>query len=367
MVPASARADRVVTYALGGTASEERLEHIEEALLTAVRALRHTVVTPPGGPTPTTASEMDGIALSRSADYVLVPRIDATMPGQYRLHLIVGHGGRVEELVVNVTDAEEEARLRDVLGAMLRPEGLGDDALRLSGVESDEERAAREAEEARLRAEEEARRRAEEEAARADEEARRAAEEEERRRREEEERARAEEEAARAAEEARHAAEDRWNARPVYANDGAWMIMAGGEAGGLVPLGSNVFGRGGGAAYGLVQVRLARHLALGLELRGGLDLILGPMTGLDVQVGAAYLASPFADPIYFGAQAELGASFAFTGARDAGFLFRVSALAGWRPAEHVYLELALPEIGVMTNGVGALVFGASLRVGYRFD
>lgn len=365
--PSVARADRVVAYALGGTASEERIEHIEEAILTAVRALGHTVVNPPSGGTPTTASEMDGIALARSADYVLVPRIDATMPGQYRLHLAVGHSGRVEELVVNVTDAEEAERLRDVLGAMLRPDGLGDDALRLSGIESDEERAAREAEEARLRAEEEARRRAEEEAAAADEEARRRAEEEARLAAEEEERRRAEEEAARAAEEARRAEEERWNARPTYASDGPWMIMAGGEVGGFVGLANNTLGRGIGGAFGLIQVRLARHLVEGLELRGGLDLILGPMTGLDVQVGAAYLFSPFVDPIYLGAQAELGASFAFTGARDAGFLFRVSALAGWRPTEHLYLEVALPEIGVMTNGVGALVFGASLRVGYRFE
>jgi hypothetical protein len=48
-------------------------------------------------------------------------------------------------------------------------------------------------------------------------------------------------------------------------------------------------------------------------------------------------------------------------------LFRVSALAGWRPVEHFYVEVALPELGVMTNGVGALVLGLSLRAGYRFE
>lgn len=363
----TARADRVIVYSLGGTASEERIEHIEEAILTAVRGLGHTVVNPPSGARPSTASEMDGLALSRSADYVLVPALDGTMAGQYRLHLVVGHGGRVEELVVNVTEADEEARLRDVLGAMLRIDGLGDDALRLSDVESDEARAAREAEEARRRAEEEARRRAEEEATAADEEARRRAEEEARLAAEEEERRRAEEEAARAAEEARRTEEERWNARPTYGSDGAWMLMVGGEAGPMIGLGNNVTGRSTGGAFGLVQVRVARLLVEGLELRGGADLILGVMTGLDIQVGAAYQFSPFVEPIYLGASAELGASFAFTGARDAGFLFRVSALVGWRPADHFYLEAALPEIGVMTNGVGAVVLGLSLRAGYRFD
>ncbi len=367
VAPTTARADRVVVYGLAGEMNDEQLERTEDALLAALRALGHSVATPPGGAPPSTASEMDGIALARSADYVLVPHIDGAGAEQYRLHLTVGHGSRVEELVVSVSQAEEAARLRDVLGAMLRPAGLGEDALRLSDVESDEERAAREAAEARRRAEEEAARRAAEDAAAAEEAERRRAEEEAARAEEEAERRRAEEAAARAAEEARRAEEERWSARPVYASDGPWMILVGGEAGGLVGLANNAIGRSTGGAYGLIQLRAARHLVEGLELRGGIDVILGVVAGLDVQVGAAYLFSPFVEPIYLGAQAELGASFAFTGARDAGFLFRVSALAGWRPVEHVYVEVALPELGVMTNGVGALVLGLSLRAGYRFE
>lgn len=361
--PSAAQADRVVVYALTGAASEERVEHIEEAILSAVRSLGHTVLNPPSATAPTTASEMDGIALSRGVDYLLVPSIDGTMAGQYRLHLVVGHSGRVEELVVNVTDADEEARLRDVLGAMLRPDGLGEDALRLSGAESDEDRARREAEEA-ARAAEEAARSAAEADARAAEEARLAAEAEAARLAEEEAARRAAEEAAAA--EAATAAE-RWNARPRYGSDGAWMLMLGVEGGGLVGLGQSRGTRGTGGGVGIIQVRVARLLVEGLELRAGADIVLGTAGVFDLQVGATYQFSPFTDPIYFGVVGELGASFAFTGGRDVGFLFRVSGTVGWRPVDHLYVELALPEIGVMTNGVGALVFGASLRAGYRFD
>jgi hypothetical protein len=365
--PELARADRVVVYALTGSVSEERHEHIEEAVLAAVRALGHTVVQPSEATAPTTAGEMDGIALSRSAAYVLIPRIDGTMPGQYRLHLTVGHDGRVEDLVINVTDADEEARLRDVLGAMLRPQGLGDDALRLSGAETDEERARREAEEAARAAEEAARLAADEEARRAEEERLAAEAEAARLAAEEEERRRAEEEAAAA----RAAEEERWNARPTYGSDGAWMFFGGVAGGGFAGFGTprpgSMMQRDSVGGLATIQVRMARLLVEGLEIRGGVDLMLGSISAMDVQVGAAYVFSPFAEPIYLGAVAEVGASFLFTGARDVGFLFRVSALAGWRPAEHIYLEVALPEIGVMTNGVGALLFGASLRVGYRFD
>jgi hypothetical protein len=363
VAPTLARADRVVVYALGGPVSGDRRDHIEEAVLSAVRALGHTVVTPTDTTVPATAGEMDGIAIARTADYILIPRVDGTMPGQYRLHLTVGHAGRVEDLVVNVTDAEEVERLADVLGAMLRPAGLGDDALRLSGMENDAERAAREAAEAARAAEEAARLAADADAARAEADRIAAEEEAARLAAEEEERRRAEEEAAAA----RATEEERWNARPVYGSDGAWMVLGGVQGGGFAAF-SRACARCepvGGLAT--VNVRIARLLIEGLELRGGADLMLGAITALDLQVGAAYLFSPFAEPIYLGASAEVGVSFLFTGPRDVGFLFRVNALLGWRPTQNVYLEVALPEIGVMTNGENALLFGASVRVGYRFN
>ena len=73
------------------------------------------------------------------------------------------------------------------------------------------------------------------------------------------------------------------------------------------------------------------------------------------------------EPIHIGVIAELGISIAFTGPRDVGFVLRAGGVVSWNPVGGLYIEVALPEIGVMTNGTGQLVFGASLRAGYRFD
>lgn len=364
-----ARADRVVLYSLTGTGTEDRIDHIETVLESAIVALGHTVAVPHGA-RPATASEMDGIAMAASADYVLLPYLDSSSTGHYRLHLSVGHEGRVEELVVEVNEAdeaEEAARLRDVLGCLLRPEGLGDDALRLAGVETDEERDRREAAEAAARAAEAARL-ADDEAARlAEEEAARLAAEEEERRRAEEEARLAAEEARRAAEAAALTEAERWNARPRYGSDGAWLLALGVEGSGFATFQPNArTGRGGGG-LGVIQARVARLVVEGFEIRGGLDVFFGDTGGMDLQLGLAYHFSPFVDPIYLGVVAEGGVSFLFTGPRDVGFLGRVSATLGWRPTDHFHLELALPELGVMTNGAGALLMGASVRAGYRFD
>lgn len=368
-----ARADRVVLYNLTGTGSEDRVDHIETALSDAIVALGHTVAVPHGA-RPATASEMDGIAMAASADYVLLPYLDSSSTGHYRLHLSVGHEGRVEELVVEVQEAEEAARLRDVLRCLLRPEGLADDVLRLAGVETDEDRDRREAAEAAARAAEAARladaeaaRLAEAERLRAEEEAARLAAEEEERRRAEEEARLAEEEARRAAEAAALTEAERWNARPRYGTDGAWLLALGVEGAGFATFQPNPrTGRGGGG-LGVIQARVARLVVEGFEIRGGLDVFFGDTGGMDLELGLAYHFSPFVEPIYLGVVAEGGVSFLFTGPRDVGFLCRVSATLGWRPTDHFYLEVALPEIGVMTNGAGAFLMGASVRAGYRFD
>lgn len=361
-----AHADRVVLYGLTGTASDDRIDHIETALGDAILALGHTVAVP-HGTRPATASEMDGVAMAASADYVLLPYLASNDSGTYRLHLAVGHEGRVEELVVDVRDGEEAARLRDVLGCLLRPDGLGDDVLRLAGVETDEERDRREAEEAAARAAEAERLAAEEAARLAEEERLRAEEEAARLAAEEEERRRAEEEARRAADEAATTAAERWNARPQYGTDGPWLLMIGLEGAGFASFQTNArTGRGGGG-LAVIQARVARLVVEGFEVRGGLDVFFGDTAGLDLQVGAGYHFSPLVEPIYFGVVAEAGVSFLFSGPRDVGFLFRVSATLGWRPTDHFYLEVAVPEIGVMTNGVGALLMGGSVRAGYRFE
>jgi len=380
LLPAVAHADRVVLYPLSGRADQDRLDELEDRVADAIREVGHEVIAPPGGLAstgrPETSAQMDAVASDAGATYVVLAEIEP-MRGQYRLHVRVGYrpAQRVEELTLTVLDAEEHARLLDVLRAMLRPDGLGDDAMRLTGDQapvSDEERLRREEEErARLAAEEEERRRREaEESATAEEERRRA----------EEEAARAEAERQRAEEERAQREREAWNTRPVYGRDGAWLVMLGVEgsyAHALSPRVATVtnpdgttstrtFGSGGG--LGIIQARVgyAFEGTDGLELRGGVDIELGTFGALAIVLGGAWQFTPTTLPIHIGFTVELGPNFLFSGARDVGFLVRGGAVASWTPMEHLQIELALPEIGVLTNGSGALVFGAALRAGYRF-
>jgi hypothetical protein len=371
--PAAARADRVVLYPLSGRVDEERRGEIEDRVAGVIRALGHEVLSPPGGVTstdrpPETAAQMGGLATAAGATYVVVAEVEP-MPAQYRLHVRVGYQPteRVEELVVHVMLAEEEARLRDVLGSMLRERGLGEDAMRLTGSEEDlspEERARREEEErARLAAEEAERQRLAEEA----------------RQREEEERRRQEEEARRAEEERLQRERSAWGSRPLYGSDGAWMVALGGNGGYLGSFSPRTImvpdGMGGtttrqvgaGGPLGMIQVRVGRTIpgVDGLELRGGLDVVLGAIGGIDLVVGASWQWTPSTAPIHVGPVLELGALFTFTGAQNVGFVVRGGAIASWAPTRQLQLELALPELGVLSNG--AWTIGATLRAGYRFD
>ena len=378
LVPSTARAERVVLFPVTGNADQDVLDEAEDALESAIRRVGHGRALTPGGvaaSAPTTSAQMEGIAASAQARYVVVPSLEP-MPGQYRLHLIVGHDGRVEELLVNVARAEEAARLDDVLRSMLRPEGLGDDALRLSGVETEDERARREAEE-RARREAEAGAASEAEAARLEQE-RRAAEAEAARRAEEEaQRAREAAEQARQEEEARRAREaSAWENRPQLGSDGPTVVMLGVLGGGLVPVGTSgpqpsggtVRPPSGALAVAAIQARVGHALSGtgGLELRGGLDVLVGGTSGLGIVVGASYQLTPFTAPLHIGAMVELGLNILFTGPQDAGFVGRVSAIASWMPVEHFSIEVSLPELGYVSNGPGAVTFGASARLGYRF-
>ena len=104
----------------------------------------------------------------------------------------------------------------------------------------------------------------------------------------------------------------------------------------------------------------------GFELRGGVDFHTGAYTALGLHVGAAWLGSFFTEPVFIGLSGEVGVVFTLTGARDVGFSGRVAALFAYRPLEHFYLELAVPELGIVTPGAGAVSIGASFHVGYRF-
>lgn len=369
-VPAAARADRVVLYPLTGRADQDRLDDLEDHVDRVLRELGHEVLAAPGGLStidrPATAAEMEGVATAAGATYVLAIEIEP-LRAQYRMHVRVGYQptGRVEELTLTVLESEEHDRLTAVMRAMLRPEGLGEDAMRLTGDAADqgaiseEERLRREEEErARLAAEEEARRRAEEEE----------------RAREEEERRRAEERAAREAEEAAQRARDAWTNRATYGSDGEWVVLVGGGASyaylftpARVIRDAMLIGTTTDAGFGLIEARLGRAFpgTDGLELRGGIDVFLGASGGMNVVLGAVWQLTPLAGvPIHLGPSIELGGSFSFTGGQNAGFVARASMVASWTPTPHFQLEVALPELGVQTNA--GLVLGAALRAGYRF-
>lgn len=376
-LPALAQADRVVLYPVSGRADEARLTQVEEALATLLREQGHTLVPPPVAQRPTTSAEMEATASAVNAAYVVVAEVEP-LRGQYRLNIHVYYrpNGRLEDLVVTVLLAEERARLSDILSSMVRREGLGEDALRLTGEagpstpptppgESEEERRRREAEaQARREAEERARREAEA-AARA--------EEEERARREAEARSAREADAARA-----------WAERRQYGTDGHWMVqllVGGGYATRLGTLPGAVQSDGGLLDVGVRVGRTFDGLD-GFELRGGFDIVTGSFagpvigdgtapsvgyTGLALHVGAAWLGSFFVEPVYIGVGGELGVIFTVTGGRDVGFSGRIGPLFAWRPTDRIVLEASLPELGIITPGSGAFTIGASLRASYRFD
>ncbi len=373
-LPVLAQADRVVLFPVAGGAEDARREEIEQRLAELLREQGHTVVAPPSAERPESSSAMESVASVTNAAYVVVAEVDP-LRAQYRMHIAVYYQptGRLEDLVVTVLEAEERERLSDILSSMVRREGLGEDALRLTGEggpatppgETDEERAAREEAERLRREEEERQRREAEEAARqeAEAQAQREAEEAERRRRE---------------------AQSAWDSRPQYGTDGHWMVqlqVGGGYATRLGSLPGAVQGDGGLLDVGARVGRTFDGLD-GFELRGGLDLITGSFAGpvtsdgsapgvgftaLAIHVGAAWLGSFLVEPLYVGVGGEIGAVFALTGARDAGFSGRIGALFAWRPVPHFVIEASLPELGVLTPGSGVFSIGGSVRAGYRFD
>lgn len=372
-MPSLAHADRVMLYPVAGRADPERLEQVHGVLSDILREQGHTIAPPASAERPTTSSAMQ--AAAGQASYVVVANIHP-MPAQYRLHVFVYYvpNGRLEDLVVTVLEAEERARLSDVLSSMVRREGLGEDALRLTGSEpapapegeTEAERLAREERERQALEEAERVRREAEEAARL--------EEEERARREAEEAARRNEEAQRA-----------WNQRQQYGADGHWMLqlrVGGGYAMRLSPLANAVRDDGGLFDVGLSVGRTFDGLD-GFEVRGGIDLIAGEfagfvvdaegnapgvgLTALAVHVGAAWLGSFFVEAIYIGVGGEVGAVFPFTGAREVGFSGRLSPLVAWRPSAPIMLEASILEVGVLSSGSGVVSIGGSIRAGYRFD
>jgi len=273
------------------------------------------------------------------------------MPGQYRLLLRVGYAplGRVEELEVNVVEAEEPARLADIVRSMVRPEGLGEDAVRLSA--GDAEAQAR-LEAARLEREAAERARLEEE-----QRARLAREAEQRRQLLERERQRTAEREQRE--------RDAWARRERYGvGDRPWIVLAGLDVRSLIAHPSD---RSGGF-FGGVELRGGYAIpgVPGLEARAGVDVIFGSISALTFTVGGVYLASPFTQPVFIGGGGDLGLFVGTTGARVAGFTARGGPMISWRAGPRFYVEGTVPELTYISVSSGALAIGLSARAGVRF-
>lgn len=353
-----ASADRVVVLPATGEVPEEQRDDIEDAVAAAVQALSHEALTEgargEAGAMPQTANEMRAIAELQNAQWTIVAVIHDHSDEAYWTTLRVGYApeGRVEELDAEVRRSNEPFRLRTLLQALIRPEGLSEDGLSLAG----EDVAARAAEASALSAEEEAARLAAEEAARL------AAEEEARL---------AEEEANRIAAEEAAAAEAEANAEQAFENrdrygvaDGLTLVEVGV---GFRPL-LSTGGGGNGGSLGSIELKVGRGFTglPGFEVRGGLDIMFGAASAVTLHAGAAYLLSPITAPLHIGGTVEVGLFQATSGDRGPGFMVRASALVTYNLTGALYVEGSLPEFMYITNGGGAIALGVSARLGLRF-
>ena len=348
---ASAQAERVVLLRSSGAVELEVQEELDATLSRVLRAMGFHVLSEGASMqveeavVPETANDLRAIAELQGARYTVLAIVHDTSDAGYWVTFRAGYAPdtRVEELDAEVRRVREEPRLRELLGALLRPGGLGDDAPGLAGQDavgrqleqdatSAEAAAAAEAERQRL----------------ADEEAARAAEQE-----------RARQEAAGAEAEAQRAfaGRDRYGVA-----DGLMMVSAGLGVRGLVKSG------GDGGTLGSFELQFGRgfEAVVGLELRAGLGLYFASVGAFDVHVGAAYLVSPFAFPLHLGAIVEGGMFVPITGQRSPGGMVRTSLLASYNLSGSLYAEASVPAFTWLSNGGGAVAIGASVHLGLRF-
>ncbi|RLB56080.1 MAG: hypothetical protein DRJ42_04265 [Deltaproteobacteria bacterium] len=351
--PRLAQADQVLLFPPGGGGDEELRDHVEEALADALISLEHqpmNVSAELADSPPTTGNEMRAVAEMERCQWIVVPTVSGTR-ARYRLELQVGQAadGRLEHIEVSMLGDGEGARLRDVLTAMLRQEGIGDDAVRLTEEPDDAAtRAAEAAEAERLRQEaEEAEREAEEERER--EEAAR------------EEFLARERERAAAVEAERQAT---WEGREQYGQRSTpWMISAGLD---LRPIVATPAGGSGGMLWGLSGTVGRTFEGLdGFELRATIGGFGGSASGLTLSGGGAYLHSFFQNvPLFIGLALEVGLFQQLTGNKSASFMLRVAPTISWRFTGDVSLEAAVLEVQYMS--IGAATLGGSLKLAYRF-
>ncbi len=340
-MPGLARADRVVLLPVEG-APEELVEEVEQQLIVTLRALGHEPTgdqLPPGAEAPAPESLEDFLAIAgmNQAAWTLHVRVESGSARSYWIRLRVAStaASRQEELRSEVVRAHEAERLRELLGALLRPEGLGADAERLGGPDpfvepvapeggGDESEQAAESHPPEPKAAPEA---AEADPSRGE--------------------ARVQEPATSASSPAR--------------SDVGWYVT-GGVAWRPI-LRHDPRARGGSLAAGALRVGLGRRLApRSMHWRAGLDLALGDSNGFTLVVGGLYDVLSVG-PVVLGALGEIGLHKATTGNDVWQAMGRVGAVGRLPIGSRLFLEATLPELTWLSANGGGLLLGGSVRLG----
>ena len=349
LLPKSAAADNVVLVHPSLKEADPTGQHdvlldeLSKQFEETIKALGHTPMSEAHsatGPLPETANEMVAIAEIQGAQWVVAPILSPSEQAVWlTLKVASVEGPRLEEIDSEVRDSRRAVRLKELLGAMLRPSGLGESADQLAG----EDQAAREAEEAA--------------------EAKRIASEEEIAHREELQRLQDEEQKNKEQEQAIQPIVE-----PPPSPDLAdapqakrWMIQVGGAVRPLL----RSFAPG---TLGAVELRFERSFDRipQLRLRGGVDVVFGSAKAIAVHAGVAYFYSPHGLPLDFGGAVEVGMFQALSGNRVPSFSVRVAPTIAWNVSPKFSLEAAIAEIGVLSANDVVITLGFSLRGGFRF-
>ena len=350
LLPGPARADRVVLLPVTG-GPDELVEDVEQQLVVTLRRLGHEPVSDPvpvgtePPPPPQSAEDFEAIAAMQQADWALHVAVEPGDAGGYWLRLRAGYAPRqrLEALRAEVRRSREADRYRELLGALLRPEGLGADAGRLGG----EDAAARAAE--AQRDEQPTTETGAEEAPAEDEP--------------QQQEAPAQDEATPDDSPQEPGLHLPYEEPPPRPDDGFYAT-----AGlGLAPIVRHD-PRALGGTLGTVGLRMAlgkRYDARGMHWRAGVDLVLGDSNGFTLVGGALYDALDLG-PFVLGASAELGLHKATSGNDVWQLMGRVGAVARLPLSQKLFVEASLPELTVYSANGGGLTLGGSARVGLAF-
>ncbi len=342
-MPAEVYADRVVLLPVEG-APQEVVEEVEQQLVVTLRELGHepTSDAVPSGvetpPPPESLEDFLAIAGMQQADWALDVRVESASDRSYWLRFRAASvaASRLEELRAEVKRAHEAERLRALLSALLRSEGLGSDAERLGGADPfvpppppSSERLANEAEAgSEPGADDAPAEKPEPNAAPA------------------------------SGDEASTSPASPADASPPRRADAGWYVT--GAASWRPIVGHDPRARGG-SIWG-VGLRLGRGMERGLHWRAGLDLALGDSNGITLLGGGVYDVLQVG-PMRFGALGEVGVHKATSGNDVWQLAGRLGVVGRMPMGSQLFVEATLPEVTWLSANGGGWLLGGAVRLG----